>query len=219
MEKRFIETFKDKDEIEIIIADLPTVKGATICGGYEVWLFKTNDIIQRIKENMGEVILYTDIDIQFFKPIKNHIEKALIDNDIVFQRNPTPAEGLLNIGFMAIRCSSKTLKFWNKVLEHLKKDKLHDQQIVQDLLGAKNHPWGIKNRILKKLGIYKPRMAGKAPLRFDVLPLSFWASHRNGEQWNDQMPKDLVLHHATWARTDEEKIKQMDEVKKIVDCS
>lgn len=219
LEKRFIETFQDKGEIEISVAELPLIKESQVCGGYDVWIFKVQDLIDKIRSHQGEVILYTDIDIQFFKPVKTIIEKLIVDHDILFQRNPMPSKGLINIGFMVIRCSNKTLKFWQKVLARIKKNKQHDQAIVQELLRAVIDPCTWENRILRKLGRYKARMKGRKPLRFDVLPLTFWAYHGKNELWNRQMPKDIVLHHATWATTEEQKIIQMDQIKSCLSQS
>jgi hypothetical protein len=88
-----------------------------------------------------------------------------------------------NLGFQLIRCNEKTLEFYEHVLKRLKQENKWDQHIV--------------NENLK----YFP------DLTFGFLPESFWAYDGKSP------PSDIVLHHATWASTCEEKLKQMDLVK------
>ncbi len=125
-------------------------------------------IISIIKENWYDVIVWADIDIQFFRKCSKLIEQAIDGMDILFQSENWP-EKEVNAGFIVIRCNEKTLSFfetvWQKDLEKLE---FFDQSAM--------------NEILKE---------NKIGLRWDILPSQFWArSH------HDAPPKDIVLHHA-----------------------
>lgn len=88
-----------------------------------------------------------------------------------------------NLGFQLIRCNQNTLEFYKSVLKRIREENKWDQFIVNDNLK------------------YFP------DLTFGFLPESFWAYDGKSP------PSDMVLHHATWASTCNEKLKQMDSVK------
>jgi hypothetical protein len=108
--------------------------------GIDIWKYKTEMIIDAIKKNLNEIIIISDIDIVFYKPVIPIILKSMVNNDICFQKE-TPTSGI-NIGFISIYCNTTTLQFWNKVYEILCKSNRWDQEIVNDLIY--NHNYKIK---------------------------------------------------------------------------
>jgi len=129
LKDKFESTICDDYEIICHPVDFDLMAGS-LGGGLKIWLFKLNDIINVIKENWSQTILYSDIDIQFFKPIRTIVEDAIRDKDLVFQR-----EGGLkcvNIGFMAIRCNDKTLSFFKKILKIVEETRQWDQKVISD---------------------------------------------------------------------------------------
>ena len=87
--------------------------------------YKINFIINAIKENVGESILFSDVDIKFFNPFRQTLLKVLEEYDVAFQsqysplghRRPGGPPLPLNAGFIATRCNQKTLDFFEKVLQ------------------------------------------------------------------------------------------------------
>ncbi len=100
--------------------------------GIDIWKYKTEMIIDAIKENLDEIIIISDIDIIFYKPVIPTIKESMVNKDICFQREH-PNKGI-NIGFMSIYCNENTLQFWNKVYEILLNSDKWDQEIVNDLI-------------------------------------------------------------------------------------
>ena len=105
--------------------------------GIDIWKYKTEMIIDAIKENLNEIIIISDIDIIFYKPVIPIILENMIDNDICFQKE-TSTSGI-NIGFISIYCNETTLQFWNKVYEILCNSTRWDQEIVNYMIYNDNY--------------------------------------------------------------------------------
>lgn len=131
LKKRFSRTLKDNFDVEYIFFDKKEV-GYGTGGGYTTWIYKTELLIKLIEENISKIIVFSDIDIQFFKKTEKIIEECLIENDIVFQGENKFKEA--NIGFIACRCNNEVLGFWKEVLVIVSEKKRWDQQVVNDLL-------------------------------------------------------------------------------------
>jgi hypothetical protein len=93
-------------------------------------------LINCIKENMNNKILFTDATI-YINPNKtdelySYLNKITCDGEVDIALVP------YNIGFMLLNCNNKTLNFWEKVLEIMKKkmdlgEKVHDQSLAVQL--------------------------------------------------------------------------------------
>ena len=129
---------------------------------------KVNYMIEVVEKNIGNIIIFSDIDIQFFKKCNRLIEKSIENNDILFQSENWP-EKRINAGFIVIRCNEKTIEFFREVSKvEFEKLRYFEQSAMSEILE--------KNTI---------------GLRWDILPAQFWAmSHRLAP------PHDIVLHHA-----------------------
>jgi len=108
--------------------------------GIDIWKYKTEMIIDAIKQNTNDIIIISDIDIIFYKPVIPIILENMINNDICFQKE-TRKSGI-NIGFISILCNETTLQFWNKIYEILCNSNRWDQEIVNDMIY--NHKYNIK---------------------------------------------------------------------------
>jgi len=100
--------------------------------GVDIWKFKTEMIIDAIKQNTDDIIIISDIDIIFYKPVIPIILENMINNDICFQKE-TQNSGI-NIGFISIFCNETTLQFWNAIYEILCNSNRWDQEIVNDMI-------------------------------------------------------------------------------------
>ncbi|MEI6212020.1 MAG: putative nucleotide-diphospho-sugar transferase [bacterium] len=111
-------------------------------GGIPTWLIKTEYLIDLIESNMGECIVYSDIDILFFGKTETIIQQALVDADLVFQQEY--AGSGVNIGFFAMRCNADVLQFWKAVLRDIRQTRQWDQAVVNRLLYHAGYPikWG-----------------------------------------------------------------------------
>lgn len=108
--------------------------------GVDIWKFKTEMIIDAIKQNTNEIIIISDIDILFYKPVIPIVLENMSNMDICFQKEK-PNSGI-NIGFISILCNETTLQFWNDVYEILCNSNRWDQEIVNDLIYK--HKYNIK---------------------------------------------------------------------------
>jgi len=133
----------------IKIDDLTNKLGHTFFGGVSI---KIELILQKIKENMGKSIIFTDATI--FINSKNVNELAnffntYIDNDICFADND--GTGYYNIGIILIKCNLKTLSFFENVLSDLINFKGWDQDIINKHLCDNNN---LKINIFNREKIY-----------------------------------------------------------------
>jgi hypothetical protein len=185
MKNHFVRSMKDDFEHKPFFMENIKLDSTQPAGGIEFWKFKTQMIIDAIKENLKDdsIILISDIDIQFFKPVIPLIEKIMAFNDMAFQQE-TELKGL-NIGFMSIRCNSTILLFWETVLHYIVSNNSWDKQIVNDLAINKGYLF---------------------PLKFMRFPPQIWNSgHKD-------MPINIYLHHANIIGTQQDKFTEMKRV-------
>ena len=119
-----------QDDFEIIFEFAPQTSQTAVFmseGWTATTMRKVDLIIRAIEENMGDVFIFSDVDIQFFAPIQECIEKLIEGKDIIMQRNNP--EGVLCTGFFACRANEKTLLLWKDVKKHMHDNKLHSDQI------------------------------------------------------------------------------------------
>ncbi len=163
-------------------------------GWNDVTLNKLKKILEIFDDesNNDDYFIFSDIDIQFFKPFHQEIENLLQNNDIVFQNDY--ASGPCT-GFFACRKTNIMKQFFNRALEIFHKD---DQVTV--------------HRTLKEF----------PNIKFDLLPKKFftYGMFDNG-QWNSpenniidfKIPSDIVCHHANWTVGIHNKLKLLNFVK------
>jgi hypothetical protein len=116
----------------IKIDDLQNNNIHTFFGGVSI---KIELIIQKIKENMGNSIIFTDATIFINSNNINELYdffNKYIDNDLCFADNN--GKGYYNIGIILINCNIKTLTFFENVLIDLTKSFGWDQDIINNHL-------------------------------------------------------------------------------------
>ena len=207
------EVFKDKffvpsiqDDFELIFEfcdqTCPSVKFMEE-GWTQTTMNKVNLIIRAIKENWNSIFIFSDVDIQFFAPIKDIILELIEGKDMVIQRN-TP-DGVLCTGFFVCRGNEKTLRLWEDVKKMMESDCLSSDQISF-------------NRCIKRR--HQKNLYG---IVWDYLPHSFFgAGTLTGYEWRPGMllpiPDNIMIHHANWTKGVHNKIAQLiyvrDEVRR-----
>lgn len=148
---------------------------------------------ESLHENRGEIIVWSDVDLQFFALQPADLEALLEQSgrDILFQREWREQEEI-NGGFFVCRCTDAVIALFNAVFEDMQK-----------LVEPRNQP-AINARLQKQ----QPAVA------WGYLPLSFYA-------WTHGWPppRDLVLHHANGTvgkNSVARKIAQFEEVRAFV---
>jgi hypothetical protein len=137
--------------------------------------FKLQKIIDSIQESLGEIIVWSDVDIQFLGLRPSHLFKYFDpDIDFAIQRLSQNGEVLCG-GFYAIRCSQRMVNFFSEVVElTVNETNGNEQEAI--------------NRLLKKKD---------CPLRWKSLGREFYARIHG-----IFIPSNTVLHHATDVRLD-----------------
>ncbi|MCB1129857.1 MAG: hypothetical protein KDN05_01935 [Verrucomicrobiae bacterium] len=193
---RFAASLKDPD-ISLEMVHLPTSGSGGGSFRSESWrnavVMKIQKVTEWIKNHPDEILVCSDVDIQFFRPIRPVIEGLFQDRnlDIAFQAEHSGRSRPYNAGFIAMRCGLRSLALY---------EAMRDADISSHVLVDQD--W-INGNI------------DKFPIRHSHLPHSFWAwSHGSGT-----LTKDIVLHHANCTVGKDslvEKVVQLDHVRDIV---
>jgi hypothetical protein len=137
MKERFEASLKDTFDMNYRFVENINIDRTKPGHGIDIWKYKTEMIIDAIKTNLNDIIIISDIDIIFYKPVKPIILQSMVDKEICFQKEYQNSE--INIGFITIYCNENTLQFWNKVYEVLCNSNRWDQEIVNDLIYKQNY--------------------------------------------------------------------------------
>lgn len=153
--------------------------------------------IDAVKENMGDVILCSDVDVQFLAPCKKDLTNTMKGHDLVFQQNH-PNGGICS-GFFMCRCSYKTENFLNIIAIRLKKV-MHEsgggeQFVMSDLFKEGWH--GLKVGRLDLNKYWSPRFKYEDVSELDV-------------------PENILVHHANWTVGIDNKSDQLDYVNTFI---
>lgn len=99
---------------------------------------KSRTMYRAVFDNMGDYIVWSDCDIQFFRPIKDRLLELVGDNDIGVMKNNDKTNELCS-GFFIAHCNEKTLKFFDNILNHnifnnRRGNSLTDQLVFNELI-------------------------------------------------------------------------------------
>lgn len=158
---------------------------------------KLKVIIQAIDDNFGDIIIYSDPDIQFFDGFTEDVltYKNMDPNVDIYCQNDTPKcpeNIILCTGFMIIRCNDRNKQVFINSLKHIEHFE-HDQYAFNYFRKGTN--W----RFLPEDKYYTIAYnTGNDVWRF---------------QKYDNIPKTILMHHANWIGGIENKIKLLDYIK------
>lgn len=165
---------------------------------------KVDLILETIQAHYGEVFVYADVDIQFFKGFQ--ATTFLKDYDIVFQRNQKNNRRVC-AGFFIARANEAVYNLWQSVKDQMQQDpRLDDQEPL--------------NRALRDRNLRNPNL--NLDIKWALLPNSFFnpALYTGAARWTPGielvLPSKIILHHANWTVGLENKIKQLDYVKSLL---
>jgi hypothetical protein len=153
---------------------------------------KVETILQAVEENWGRTFVWSDIDVQFFRPFSELVRQ--LDADLAFQVDaPGPA---LCSGFFFCRASEQTRVLWQNVLEFVRSPESRgdDQLRVRNLIGR------------------------DCALRVRYLPPTFMGGGTfTGQIWvpgdDLHIPQNIIVHHANFTIGVANKIEQCELVR------
>lgn len=191
---QFRDTFQDKDiPVEMIL--LPTNGQGAGDFQTESWrdavVRKLQLVADRIRDHQGEILVCSDVDIQFFKPIRAIVEDVMKDGtiDMAFQSERSGDDSDYNAGFIVLRCNDRVLSVYEAMCaSDFKSQYLIDQDWFNSRLN-------------------------EFPVRHVRLPGVIWAWSHGVET----LSEDVVLHHANCTVGDAtvaRKIQQLDLVRR-----
>lgn len=173
---QFVNSLVDTDLLlhEAYVDDLGALPNRA-AGGTPVYMFKTKLLLDALDATPeGDYFVITDVDIQFLGEVLPLVREGIAGRDVCFQREFD--EMGVNIGFVAVRNTAASRRFWHDVLEAVPVNGGHDQRIVNNMLyTGTNMQWG----------------------RF---PPQVWASSQAFD--GGPPPRDVVVHHANWVMRD-----------------
>lgn len=201
--KYFLPSIQDDFDIVLVEASQTSSSAQFMSHGWTATTIKKVElIIKAIKDNWGDIFIFSDVDIQFFAPIGKLIVGYMKNKDMVIQKDAP--SGSLCSGFFACRANERTLQMWQHAYAYMKTDrKCSDQPAL--------------NRCLKP-------QRGKSNafnVSWEYLPNSFFGGGtKTGKYWKRKhrlpIPRNIVMHHANWTRGIKNKIAQLEYVKQAV---
>jgi len=196
----FKQTLKDDYEFVITHHDQGASDGSFMHSGWtQAVLKKVDMIIRAINENWGKVFVYSDVDIQFFRPTWPILSEGMRSCDMLIQRQRAGKkdETCGCTGFFACKGNERALKTWEAVrafmIDHLEKygevgDQVSFNTVMQD---------------------------NPAQLRLELLPATFMAGDTLRKSFQKIfVPEEIVLHHANFVVGLPKKVRQLRCVRK-----
>lgn len=197
-ENWFRPTLRDELEVSVVASSLEGNWEYMERGFRDAVLEKCDVILSAIDENMDRCFVYSDVDIQFFGPIREPLERAIDGFDIVCQ-NDHPQKQLCT-GFFIARGSRVLRQLWQRVRTQIVEE-WHDQSAFNRLISGSD---------------------GAAPTpNFDYLPPVFLGGGTlTGRTWRQgdtlPIPAGILMHHANWTSGVSNKIAQLEYVRNAV---
>ena len=198
----FIPSIQDDFDLILEFHEQTCPSGTFMSGGWtRTTIKKVRLIVHAIQENWGKIFIFSDVDIQFFAPIQDHIERLMENKDIVIQKNSP--NGQFCSGFFACRSNEKTLQLWQDALNlMINNQKISDQVALNHCLKKKENKYGI-------VWVYLPNTF-------------FGGGTLTGRSWRPgqrlPVPKNIVMHHANWTKGIKNKIAQLNYVRNTVNA-
>jgi hypothetical protein len=182
-------------EIVQIMGDQDCKTGFYYTEGWKQTTMKKVDVfIKACEDNQGSVFVFSDVDIQFFGPIKQTLLEELGDYDIALQNDYL---GGMCSGFFVCRGNERTLNMFKKMKEN-------ESQYLED-----QHALNLNLHLVK----FKP-------LSEKFWTFGMFKTQWKNQNFN--IPDNLLMHHANWTEGIENKtnllkfVRQKFNLKKLV---
>jgi hypothetical protein len=168
-------------------------------GWRETQIKKVGWWLQAIEEcDEGEIFIGSDVDVQWFLPVCDFLERSMKGIDFAIQGLLKPNAGAICSGFFVCRATSTTKDMWKSVLDDL-------------LAGTCEGEQNILSEYLKQPG-------GRRPPAWTLLdPGIVWLPTQCYSKLEQlRIPPTIAIHHAAYTVGIESKLEQLRYVRKIV---
>ena len=156
---------------------------------------KLHFMAEACKENFGEIIVFSDADVQFFGPIKEILIEELDDFDIACQQGGIFTYFSLCPGFFVCKCNDMTLKLFDNMKKFFR---------VDDQFSLNEQKWICKYKSL-------------SPRKFFTIGHVLYLNDKAGKRWEEgvgfTIPDTILMHHASGVVGLKKKLKLLDIVK------
>ncbi|HHZ95654.1 MAG TPA: hypothetical protein EYN67_08860 [Flavobacteriales bacterium] len=156
---------------------------------------KLHFMAEACKENFGEIIVFSDADVQFFGPIKKILIEELDDFDIACQQGGIFTYFSLCPGFFVCKCNDMTLKLFDNMKKFFRTD---------DQFSLNEQKWICKYKSL-------------SPSKFFTIGHVLYLNNKAGKRWEEgggfPIPDTILMHHASGVVGLEKKLKLLDIVR------
>ena len=157
---------------------------------------KLHFMAEACKENFGEIIVFSDADVQFFGPIKKILIEELDDFDIACQQGGIFTYFSLCPGFFVCKCNDMTLKLFDNMKKFFR---------IDDQFSLNEQKWICKYKCL-------------SPTRFFTIGQVLYLNNKSkSKRWQEgvdfMVPETILMHHASGVVTLEKKLKLLDVVR------
>jgi hypothetical protein len=224
MREYFLPSIQDDFELILDSYSQECQSGNFMQSGWnKTMLHKVEILIRGIRENWGEIFIHSDVDIQFFRPALPEILQAMKGKDVVCQQDRP--EGNLCAGFIVCRGNEKTLRLWQDIYNALLNagSGANDQTLLNHLIN-RNRSLQDSNKLIRLLlnfFLRKSYRGNNYKIAWGYLPKTFMGGGTfTGALWKPgkylPVPSDIIMHHANFCVGTDQKIAQLEYVKKIV---
>jgi len=139
---------------------------------------KAETMYRAVAENPGQIVVWSDCDVQILRPVKDRLVELLDDADLACQHN---GRGVLCSGFYVLRSNARTLRLFDRI----RRSDLFDRRDTRTTDQAAMNTW--------------KRVVGYRLLPDD----EFWSvGLALGRLWDGTQPFDVPttvrVHHANW---------------------
>jgi hypothetical protein len=176
-------------------------------GWKETMIEKDNFIIQSLEDaQLNEIIIHTDVDIQFFKNITKNLDFNIFDTyDIICQAD---APNAACFGFMIMKNTEKLKQMFKEIVKIVKQANDQSMHHVNDqrVLNSIHRSFDVK------LGLLDYRYFSNWMTHNLDISKSLFSDFQAVDSNN--IPSNLVLHHANYVVGVQTKIDLMNKIKK-----
>jgi len=214
----FLPSLGDRFDLVLEFHEQECDSGVFMSQGWNAAMLRKADLILRaIEENPGEIFVYSDVDVQFLDLHEAGVRELIGKRDMLIQQE-SPSWTVCP-GFFIARANKRTRALWQQIKRELAVQQDKDDQRLLNMFLFRG---GIAARIMNKLGVRKgPWYPNALRLKWQYLPQTFYSPGiQQGKVWRPGqalcLPRDMVLHHASWTLGVENKIAQLDYVRELL---
>ena len=179
------------DEFDLMPVEMPQEcpSGEFYKDGWDKTCYRKVELYYKAcQDNFGDIIAFSDVDVQFFGNIKSILLEELGDFDIACQNDTA---NYYCSGFFIFRCNENTLKMFKSMV---------DNYVKEDQTTLNNHIHMVKSKFLSK--------------KFFTIGHLL---HTVWKGLDFTLPDGIVMHHSNWVEGIDNKIKLLDIVRKKVE--